>query len=114
MPMYPAGKAADAINAGSADAVAMNADAAIITTKSLTTAAGATYSFTINCSLLDDGTIPIVVVGNGSNSAGSPALSTVTVAGTQIGPGSLTVVIQNIHSANALNGTLTLFVLLVK
>jgi hypothetical protein len=114
MPMYPSGKAADLISAGSADAVAMNSDAAIIATKALTTAALTSYTFTVNCSLLGLTTIPIVELGNGSNSQGVPIMATVTVAATQDGPGTLTVVIFNAHASQALNGTLQVYVLLVR
>jgi len=113
MPQFPAGKTPDLISAGSADAVAMNSDAASITTKSLTTAALTSYTFTINCSLLRPTTIPIVEMGNGSNTQGVPIVATVTATGAQIGPGTLTVVIFNAHATQALNGTLDLNVLLI-
>jgi hypothetical protein len=114
MPQFPAGKTADQISAGTADAVAMNADAAIITTKSLTTAgAFGSYTFTVNCSQLKLTSIPVVEMGLGSNSQGIPIITTMTVAATQDGPGTLTIVIVNAHATLALNGTLLLYVLLI-
>jgi hypothetical protein len=113
MPQFPTGKSADLISAGAADAVAMNGDAAIITTKSLTLAALTAYTFTISASLLKANSIPIVELGNGSNTQGVPIVATVTQAGTPISPGTLTIVIFNAHATQALNGTLQLAVLLI-
>jgi hypothetical protein len=114
MSQFPAGKTADLISAGTGDTVAMNGDAAIITTKSLTTAALTAYNtFVVNCSLLKTTTIPIVELANGSNTQGVPLIATVTPTATQIGPGSLSFVIFNAHASQALNGTLQVFVLLI-
>jgi hypothetical protein len=113
MPMFPAGKTADLISAGTADAVAMNGDAAIITTKALTTVALTSYTFTIGCPLLRPTSIPVVELANGSNTQGVPITATVTPTATQIGPGTLAVVIFNAHATQALNGTLVLSVLLI-
>ena len=82
-------------------------DAAIITSASLTTAAGATASFAFSSPSIQatpgagPQSLVFVSVSNGSNSAGTPNLASVTITN-----GLATVVVQNIHATNALNGTL--------
>ena len=111
--MFVPGLTPQAISAGTADSVAMTGDAAVITTKALTTAAVTSYTFTVNCTQLKPTTIPIVELGNGSNTQGLPVMTTCTVAATQIGPGTLTIVIYNVHATQAFNGTLTVYVCLI-
>ena len=84
-----------------AGAAQIGTDSGIITTQSLTTAAAATATFTIGCSAATPFSLPMVSIQNGSNSAGSPVVTTVTP-----GNGVVTVVIQNIAASAALNGTL--------
>jgi hypothetical protein len=76
-------------------------DSAMVTTASLTTAAGATYTLTFNAQEISPSSLVQVSVGNGSNTAGTPTVASVTAADT-----SASIVVQNIHSANAFNGTL--------
>jgi hypothetical protein len=111
--MYPIGNTPQLINAGSADVVAMNSDGAVITTKSLTLAALTAYTFTINAAMLKSTTVPVVELGNGSNTQGVPVMATTTVAASGLGPGTLTVVIYNVHATQALNGTLVVYVYLL-
>ena len=68
---------------------------------SLTTAAGATASISITDASITATSKVFAAVFNGTNSAGSPAITTVTP-----GLGAATVVVQNIHASAALNGTL--------
>ena len=94
----------------SAGAATLNAaGAGVITSESLTTAAGATYTLTLTNSMIAAGDIVLVTVGNGTNAAGSPALTTVTP-----GAGSVVIVVQNIAAAAALNGTLKIGFVVVK
>lgn len=88
---------------GASGAVTLNAYAGTITTESLSTAAGGTQSYVITNSKIKADSVVAITVGNGSNSAGSPVITTVTPAN-----GSVTVVVQNIHASAALNGTLKL------
>jgi hypothetical protein len=83
-----------------------NTDAAIITSAPLTTAAAAQatfqfYSPSIQGPAQGPQSLVLVSVGNGTNSAGSPDLYTVTVT-----QGLVTVVVDNAHATNAFNGTL--------
>lgn len=71
------------------------------TSSSLTTAAGATASITVTNAAITATSKVLVAIKNGTNSAGSPVVTTVTP-----GSGSATVVVQNIHASAALNGTL--------
>lgn len=72
-----------------------------VTSTSLTTAAGATASISITDAAITATSKVFAAVYNGTNAAGSPAITTVTP-----GLGAATVVVQNIHASAALNGTL--------
>lgn len=84
-------------------AATVNTQAGQITTESLTTAAGADYTFTLTNSVIAATSGVFVSVGNGTNTGGTPCLANVTPAA-----GSATIIIQNIHASAAFNGTLTL------
>lgn len=76
-----------------------------VVTAALTTAAGATATFT----LTRTGWLPasadiFCTIGNGTNSAGTPVLSTAT----RTDADTLTVAIKNDHASAALNGTLVI------
>lgn len=73
----------------------------VVTSSSLTTAAGATASITITNAAITATSKVFAAVFNGTNAAGSPVITTVTP-----GLGAATVVVQNIHASAALNGTL--------
>jgi hypothetical protein len=73
----------------------------IITSEALTTAAGATYTLTVTNSTIATTSQVYASVWNGTNSAGRPAITTVTP-----GSGTITIVVQNVHASAALNGTL--------
>jgi hypothetical protein len=72
-----------------------------ITTESLSTAAGATYTLTITDAAILATDLPLASVAFGTSTTGSPAVVTVTP-----GAGTLVIKIQNIHATAALNGTL--------
>lgn len=73
----------------------------IITTESLSTAAGATYTLTLGNEIISENSVVLAQVCNGSNAAGDPTLTTVTVT-----LGQAVIVITNRHASAALNGTL--------
>lgn len=87
----------------------VNTLAGLITTESLTTAAGAVYTLTVNNNKISSSDLIFVSVNNGSNTGGSPTLTTVSPAN-----GSFVVKIQNIHATAAFNGTLVVSFFVVK
>jgi hypothetical protein len=93
---------------GSAGASTLNGTRGTITTEALSTAAGGTFTETITNSSITAASQVFVTIGNGTNSAGQPALATVTPAA-----GSVVLKIQNIHASAALNGTLAIGFLVV-
>lgn len=94
----------------SGGAVTLAKLAGVITTESLTTAQNADYTLTITNSLVAAADQAFASVANGSNSAGSPVIRTVTP-----GASSLVIVVRNIHaSAVAFNGTLLISFFVLK
>lgn len=93
----------------SSGAATLNKMAGVVTSESLTTAAGATYTLTLTNSDIAAADQVLVSVGNGSNSAGTPAVASVTP-----GAGSVVVVVQNIHASAALNGTIKIAFVVAK
>jgi hypothetical protein len=96
----------DQITENASNAASSPKDAAIVTTISLTTAAGSTHTLTFSSPAINANSIVTPEVGNGTNSAGTPAIASVTPSGASQGVGSVAIVIQNIHASNAFNGTL--------
>ncbi len=84
-----------------AGAATLNAPAGIITSESLTTAAGADYTLTLTNSFITATSAVLASVGNGTNTTGDPSLFSVTPAA-----GSATIIVRNGHATVALNGTL--------
>jgi len=84
-----------------AGAATLNKAAGVVTSEALTTAAAATYTLTLTNSTIAATDQVLVSIGNGTNSAGSPELLTVTP-----GAGSVVIVIRNGHATVAFNGTL--------
>jgi hypothetical protein len=77
----------------------------IVTTEALTTAQNALYTLTITNSRVAAADWVAVTIGNGTNTAGTPTLHTVTVTASTI-----TIIISNQHaSAVAFNGTLKVY-----
>lgn len=103
MRLSVAGLASDVGTAtASAGAATLNDRAGKITTEALTTAQDLFYTLVLTNSFIAAADMVFVSVGNGTNSAGTPILTTVTPAA-----GSVTLLIQNKHlTAVALNGTL--------
>lgn len=92
-----------ASNAASADG-----ELVVITSESLTTAAGAEYTCTLtNPSIAADSVI-FASAGLASSTAGTPGIGGVTVSA-----GSAVITVTNLHSANAFNGTIQINVLVL-
>lgn len=79
----------------------------LITTEALSQAAGASYVLTIGNSQIQDDSIVIPVISNGTNTQGDPSLATVTVS-----LGKAVINITNRHASQALNGTLKVALLI--
>lgn len=90
-------------------AATLNSPSGVITSEALTTAAAATYTLTLTNTCIAAADIVLVTMGNGTNSAGAPVVTTVTPAA-----GSVVVVVKNVHVSAALNGTLTFAYAIVK
>lgn len=86
-----------------AGAATLNRVSGKITTEALSTAAGATYTLTITNSRIEASDIAFASIANGTGTAGTPVVTRVTAAAN-----SLVIIIQNIHSANAFNGTMVI------
>lgn len=91
-----------------AAAATVNTQSGQITTEALTTAAAATYSFTLTNSLIKATSVVLVSVGKGTATTGEPAVHFVTPA-----TGSAVIAIRNDAAAAALNGTITINFLVV-
>jgi hypothetical protein len=91
-----------------AGAATVNAQSGQITTESLSTAAAATYSFTLTNSYIKATSIVLVSVGKGTATTGEPAPHFITPAA-----GSAVIAIRNDAAAAALNGTITINFLVV-
>jgi hypothetical protein len=87
--------------AATAGAATLNKNAGVITSESLTTAAGATYTLTLTDSTIAAADQVMASVQLGSATTGTPTIATVTPAA-----GSVVIVVQNIHASAALNGTI--------
>lgn len=88
----------------SSGAATVNAEAFIVTTESITTAAGAEYTLTLTNSSIVADSLPMVSVGYGSSSAGTPWIWGVTVTA-----GQLVITVTNLHASAAFNGTLKIY-----
>jgi hypothetical protein len=84
-----------------AGAATLNKNAGVITSEALTTAAGATYTLTLTNSTIAAADQVFASVCYGSATAGEPCVTRV-----KPGSGSATIVVQNIHAADALDGTI--------
>lgn len=84
-----------------AGAATSNTMAGVITSEALTTAVDATYTLTLTNSLVTANSNILVTTGLGTATTGSPQVLSVTP-----GAGSVSIVIKNNDSTNALNGTI--------
>lgn len=92
-----------------AGAVTLNQGAGFITSESLVTAVGATYTLTLTNNFIDANTIIFCTVALGTSTQGTPDLTTVVD-----GAGSATIKVKNIDAANPFNGTLVIGFFLVR
>ena len=91
-----------------AGAATKNGRQVIVTSEALVTAAGATYTLTLTNAAVSASSIVLATVGYGTSTAGTPCVTRITPAA-----GSVAIVIQNIHAANALNGTIKIRVIVI-
>lgn len=95
--------------AATAGAATLSKLAGVVTSESITTAAGATYTLTLTNTTIAAADQVYVSVQNGTNAAGLPAVTTVTP-----GAGSVVIVIRNAHASAAFSGTIKVAYLVVK
>jgi hypothetical protein len=91
---------------GSSGSSTLNQDAAIVTTESLSTAAGSTYTETFNSNAITPYSLVFVSVQNGTNSQGDVSLQRVTPGNSQV-----VITIVNRHASQAFNGSLIITIL---
>lgn len=96
-------------------AVTANGGAVAITTVSLTTAAGASFTFTLNNSWIQNGSFLFAQIGAYSGTVGTNGIPIVTVVNntSPTTAGTCTITVSNVAASNALSGTLVLNILLV-
>lgn len=92
-----------------AGAATLNKSSGKITTESLTTVAGATYTLTLTNSSIAAADQVYVSVANGTNTQGMPVVTRVTPGIT-----SVIIVVTNMHASQALNGTLIVSFMVAK
>lgn len=92
-----------------AGAATLNKMAGVITTESLTTAAGADYTLTLTNSAIAAADMVFASVNNGTNTTVGIAVNRVTP-----GAGQVVILIRNTHATATLNGTLKISFLVVK
>lgn len=83
--------------------VTLNARSGRVTTQSLTTAAGGTYTLTINNSLVASNFVVLANIAGGTNTTGVPVLLSAVP-----GSGTITITIRNIDASAAFNGNLVI------
>lgn len=76
-------------------------DAALITTESLSQAAGASYVLNLGNNQIKSDSVVLAAIYYGTNTQGDPSLATVSVS---LGQAVITII--NRHASQALNGTL--------
>jgi hypothetical protein len=84
-----------------AGAATLNQPSGTITSEALTTAAGATYTLTITNNTIGTTDQVFASVANGTNSAGTPTVTTVAP-----GNGQIVAIVRNAHASAAFNGTI--------
>lgn len=90
-------------NVSTVHAATVNHDAGVITTESLSTAAGAQYTFTLTNNQITANSIVSVDVWSGTNTTLGLVVNEVTPAA-----GSCVILIKNSHASSALNGTIVI------
>jgi hypothetical protein len=95
--------------AATAGAATLSRYSGVVTSESITTAAGSNYTLTLTNTLIAAADQVFVSVSFGTNTQGTPYVSTVTPAA-----GSVVIVIKNDHATLAFNGTIKVQFLVVK
>lgn len=90
-------------------AATLNKHAGKITSESLSTAAGASYTLTITDSRIAAADIVFASVAYGTSTTGTPCITRITPAA-----GSVVIIVQNVHASAALNGTIVVSFFVVK
>lgn len=92
-----------------AGAATLAKDSGKITSESLTTAAGSTYTLTLTNSAIAAADMVFASVAYGTATTGMPVITRVTPAAN-----SVVIVVQNIHASAALNGTIVISFMVAK
>lgn len=92
-----------------AGAATLNQGAGFVTSESLSTATGATYTLTLTNSFIDANTMVFATCQLGTSTQGTPDVTT-----TVDGAGSATIKVKNIDASNAFNGTIVIGFFLVR
>ena len=92
----------------SSNAVTINAASGVITTESLTTAAGATQNITLTNDRVAAGDMVFAMV-DANGSAGQPAVANVTLTAGQV-----VFAVRNLHASNALNAAVKIYFVINK
>lgn len=95
--------------AASGAATLNSAGSGIITSESLTTAAGANYTLTLTADMVAAADLVFATVRLGTSTAGEPMVESIAPAA-----GSVVILIRNNHGADAFNGTIKVGFLVVK
>lgn len=90
------------------NAVTINKTQAVVTTESLTTAAGASQAITVTNNKVSVGDILLVTINGGTNTTGSVEIKAVATANTA------TITLTNRHASAAFNGTFILALVVIK
>lgn len=91
------------VGTSTSGAATVDTQTGTITTEALTTAAGATYSFTLTNKLIATDSHIAVTVGKGTATTGTMTVTWITPS-----TGSCVIIFQNIHASAAVNGTITI------
>jgi hypothetical protein len=84
-----------------AGAATLNKSAGVITSESVTTAAGASYTLTLTNSTIAAADQVFASIAFGTSTTGTPVISRVTP-----GAGSVVIIVRNVDASAAFNGTL--------
>lgn len=95
--------------AAAAGAATLNQGGGLVTSESITTAIGATYTLTLTNSLVDANTLVFAQANLGTSTQGTPSVTSVAN-----GAGSVVIKVKNIDAANAFNGTIVVGFFLVR
>ncbi len=87
--------------AATGGAATLNKSSGVVTSEALTTAAGASYTLTLANTKVAAADLPFASVKNGTNTQGTPTITTVNPNANQ-----LVIGVKNVHASEAFNGTI--------